>query len=164
MTVSTWIYLVSPTTLPAPSHILTAAGSSGGGCGGSCIRITNTVPSGFGLGMTNYFAKLVPKPTQGVWTNYAYSWDGTNFKLYINGSSVVPTMSGSAASVGADSWGGSATGGLIIGGTYSGGEVTTSSDNVYLDDVSVYNSALSAADIGHMYAEGLKTHQLADSK
>lgn len=74
-----------------------------------------------------------------AWTYYAVTFDGTSVKFYVNG-----VLIGSAGSVIV----GSATTNFAIGGNYGG---STENWNGYIDEVRIYNRALTATEIQDQY-------------
>jgi len=84
----------------------------------------------------------------GVWTHYAVTWDGTTMKAYLNGVLDPATQSGSAAYL-------------------SGGETFIGQDaSLYykgaMDEVKVYDRALSASEIAREYAKRMSVAPFLD--
>jgi prepilin-type N-terminal cleavage/methylation domain-containing protein len=78
----------------------------------------------------------------GIWYFLAMTWDSSNIRSYINGA-----LSNTAAQTHSSS----PYGPLTIGNGYAGGSNALTG---YIDDVRIYNRALSAAQIAAMYAGG----------
>jgi hypothetical protein len=76
-------------------------------------------------------------PVDGAWHNVVYSYDGTNNRLYVDGAAVTPTTTAHQSA---------ATTAAFLG-TYDG---THELFNGSIDDVRVYNTALTAAQVGQI--------------
>ena len=76
-------------------------------------------------------------PVDGAWHNVVYSYDGTNNRLYLDGVAATPTITAHQSA--------STTAAFL--GTYDG---THELFHGSLDDVRVYNTALSAAQVGQL--------------
>lgn len=90
--------------------------------------------------------------TAGIWKHVAMTYDGTNFKLYINGVSEVVQ---GGASCGINSNTGAITNdtlNLTIGARTS----TLFPYNGQIDDVRVYNRALTAQEVKDLYMSGVR--------
>jgi surface protein len=91
-------------------------------------------------GFDSYSNAIVPT---NQWTHIAITYDGTDIRLYINGTldstHEIPAPQGSATffKIGGKSW---------VAGNWKG----------LLDEVSIYNSTLSDSDIASVYAEGVQ--------
>jgi hypothetical protein len=93
-------------------------------------------------------------PSTGSWHHIAYTWDGSNNRLYVDGVAVTPTA------VAHDT---AAVSSAFIGATNAGADFFNGS----LDEVRVYNRALGARDIaalalGRMPSAGVATHTITD--
>lgn len=94
-------------------------------------------------------------PSTGVWHHVAYTWDGTNNQLYLDG--VAATSTTTAHQI--------ATPSQAFLGTYDGADELLSGS---LDDVRVYNRALSSTEVSTLAAGGTTsttagTHTFADA-
>jgi hypothetical protein len=78
-------------------------------------------------------------PSTGAWHHLAYTWDGSSNKLYVDGVAATPT---------ATSHDGAAVTGAFIGATSAAADFF----NGRIDDVRVYNVALSATQVSRLLA------------
>jgi hypothetical protein len=94
------------------------------------------------------------KINDNAWHHIAYSYDGSAESLYVDGvltykNNISGTMTSSSENI------------------CIGAEKSSTSQAYYwngsIDDARFYAKALTATDIGAIYAEGLKTHSLAQS-
>jgi len=113
-------------------------GTSGGGA---------TYQFFLGSGTGNYFSLTSPTYTVGSWNFFCFTWDGTTsanmVKAYVNAGTPTTATSSSTETVHApfNLWLGS----LISSNYYTG----------YMDDLMIFNRALSTADISFLYNSGL---------
>jgi len=155
MTVSLW--MKSPVNgWPTGNFVILGMSSVSGGFGGCssdsigrsyCVAIeTNGSTLMFGRSGALGTATL---PSSANWTNITYSYNGLSYKLYINGAStaVGNNPNGTPPS---DSWPGN---GINIMNA-AGGAVS-------VDDVAIYNKALSDAEVHSVYAMGASEHGVA---
>ena len=78
-------------------------------------------------------------PSTGTWHHVAYTWDGTNNNLYVDGTAVTATATGHD---------GAAVTGAFIGATSAAADFF----NGKIDDVRVYNAALTATQVARLAA------------
>ncbi len=86
------------------------------------------------------------------WTHVVVSWSGSNLSMYVNGTQRTLVNSTYAAPI---------VGSSFTVGNDGGGAAPLNSS---LDEMRVYTQSLQTAQVEELYAEGLKTHQLADSQ
>jgi alpha-tubulin suppressor-like RCC1 family protein len=79
--------------------------------------------------------------TTGTWYHVAATWDGTTVTLYVNGAQVAQSVTGTVPATGA--------GYMSIGQDYYGNSGAFTSGTI--DDVRVYNRALTATDVMTLY-------------
>jgi hypothetical protein len=100
----------------------------------ACIKTNNG---------TEHFLYSGVVPPNGQWTHIALTYDGTTETIYANGAVVASqSVSGNIQGDGVNFW---------IGGRSSGGDLTI---NAGIDEVEVFNRALSAAEIAALYSAG----------
>ncbi len=95
------------------------------------------------------------QPPFGKWINMAYSWDGANEKLYIDGKPY-------GSFLGCSPLGGISVGWIVKNIYVSGYSGIGAHFIGRMDNLVIYNNTLSNAQIEQIYAEGLKTHTLAE--
>ena len=82
---------------------------------------------------------VTPIEATGTWHHVAYPWDGTNNNLYVDGTAVTATATGHD---------GAAVTGAFIGATSAAADFF----NGKIDDVRVYNAALTATQVARLAA------------
>ncbi|MDD5165652.1 MAG: prepilin-type N-terminal cleavage/methylation domain-containing protein [Candidatus Pacebacteria bacterium] len=86
------------------------------------------------------------------WTHVVVTWSGSSFDMYFNGVKQVLTNSTYSAPTVSTSF--------TVGNDGGGASALSG----YLDEMRVYTQSLQTAQVQQLYAEGLKTHSLANSK
>jgi YD repeat-containing protein len=147
LTLETWVY---PTTQTSTKQEIVARAFSAGAAETYGLGLVNRVPNFWtqhavaGAHQLNAASAALPL---NVWTHLAATFDGAAKRLYVNGALVA-----SASNLDALSYAGAAVP-ITIGGLWS----ATGASFEYLgrlDEVSVYEQALSSIDINAIYAAG----------
>jgi len=89
-----------------------------------------------------------------IWTNIAYTWNGSKYSFYINGTfieSITPTLNGNPGT--------KFIGCIGIGNYYA--NIADYPFTGKIDDVAIYTQSLTASAIQQIYAAGLPTHTVA---
>ncbi len=111
------------------------------GDGGGFATVQNTTYQGFYIPPDTFF--------EGTWYHVALTWDGSDWKGYVNGveKGSLPSTLGTSASSPRDT---------LIGRGWDG-----CSWNGVIDDVRIYNTALSGEEVEQLYLEGFSHLELA---
>lgn len=88
------------------------------------------------------------------WVNVAFSWDGSNVRLYIDGK-LIGSLSGCSVALTMTSW--------VPTNVYVGTGVSNGGAHIngLIDELAIYPQVLTADAIQQIYAEGAKKHNLA---
>jgi len=142
----------SPTATQAAGFVLQYRGDMGGVFAFSMAQTNST-----GAAQDSVYATALGTPTAGSWYHLCatYNASTTNMNLYVNGTSYGPTAH-------ATTW--NATGHAIIGSDWSGTRQHYLNGRV--DDIRLYNRALSGAEVSALYAGNRPagaTHTFSDA-
>lgn len=141
ITVSAWVKLSS---IPSSNWANIVSKGFDGGTVGYDLRLTYFGSSTLDIlsydGSEYGTSYDVSAWTTGVWYHVVGLYDGTNWKLYVNGVNVSTTASGTGA------LGSANTGPLVIGGFDNSGSVSRLFPGT-IDEVRVYNRGLTAAEV-----------------
>ena len=145
LTVSAWVKADSHTNTSGVYDSIYSSSKDSGGANGGFVLVNNLNKwkCYFYSGTTWYAVESDNNVVDGQWYHLASTWDGTTAKLYVNGSVQTSTASVSSityfTAVSAK-----------VGSYYTGSYL-----NGLIDEVSLFDSALSASDITSMYNSGV---------
>jgi len=145
LTVSAWVKMDSHTnTLGIYDAVYSSSKDSSGAAGGfALVNNLNKWKCYFYSGTTWYAVESDNNVVDGQWYHLASTWDGTTAKLYVNGSVQTSTLSLSSISY-------STATSAKIGSYYTGNYL-----HGLIDEVSLFDSSLSASDITAIYNSGV---------
>jgi|11BtaG_2_1085332.scaffolds.fasta_scaffold10392_4 hypothetical protein len=145
LTVSAWVKTDSHTNTPGVYDVIYSSSkdSSGSNGGIALANNQNKWKCYFYSGTTWYAVESDNNVVDGQWYHLASTWDGTTAKLYVNGS--VQTSTASISSI-TYFTAVSAKVGSYFTGNYLNG---------LIDEVSLFDSALSASDVTAIYNSGV---------
>jgi len=136
---SAWAYLTSLEGDGDKALPLASFGDNSGGCSGESFAMTPTSAVGCGNDVSGSEAAVT-----GEWRHYATAYDGSTWNFYVNGAKVgtkTTTLgtgtTDSRVAVGSETWHGTSQHRLCKG---------------MVDEVKIYDYALSAAQVGALYA------------
>ena len=145
LTVSAWVKADSHTNTSSVYDSIYSSSKDAGGANGGFVLVNelNKWKCYFYSGTTWYAVESDNNVVDGQWYHLASTWDGTTAKLYVNGS--VQTSTASVSSITYFT-----TVSAKVGSYYTGNYF-----NGLIDEVALFDSALSASDITSMYNSGV---------
>jgi len=147
LTVSAWVKADSHTNTSGVYDSIYSSSKSSNAANGGFV-LTNNLNKWkcyFYSGTTWYAVESDNNVVDGQWYHLASTWDGTTAKLYVNGS--VQTSTASVSSITYFTVHSAKVGSYYTGNYFNG----------LIDEVSLFDSALSASDITSMYNSGVPT-------